>query len=164
MYPLCFVENFVFYIQLNIVQWYISRINYKKEQFPVISKAYGTNEQYYPLFLSENDIDVLIGSETHLTKDILNSEILPSNYIATRKDRDDGFGGIAIIYKNNIMVEDIHFENCELVAIKIETHKKHKKPIVVCACYSPPNCDNSINVEIINNISRLCKKYKNNPI
>ena len=61
-------------------------------------------------FLSENDIDMLIGCETHLTKDILNSEILPSNYIATRKDRDDGFGGIAIIYKNNIMVEDIHFD------------------------------------------------------
>lgn len=104
-------------------------------------------------FLSENDIDVLIGSETHLTKDILNSEILPSNYIATRKDRDDGFRGIAIIKKNNIMVEDIHFQNCELVAIKIEMHEK---PIVVCACYRPPNCDNSINVEIINNISRLC--------
>ena len=51
-------------------------------------------------FLSENDIDVLIGSETHLTKDILNSEISPSNYIATRKDRDDNISRLCKKYKN----------------------------------------------------------------
>lgn len=51
-------------------------------------------------------------SETHLTKDILNSEILPTEYSTTRKDQNDSLEGVAaIIKKKNIMVEDIRFEN-----------------------------------------------------
>jgi len=112
-------------------------------------------------FLNDNKIDVMIGSETHLTKNTSNQEIIPSNYSATRQDRTDGYGGIIIIYKNDIMIEEIRFEKCELVAIKIATYEK---PIVICACYRPPKCQESVNTELIRNLSKLCKKYKQNPI
>ena len=43
-------------------------------------------------YLTANNIDILLGSETHLSNNIMNSEILPPNYTAVRKDRNDGYG------------------------------------------------------------------------
>ena len=47
-----------------------------------------------------NDIDVLIGSESHLSSDIMNSAILSINYAAACNDCSDGHGGVIVIYKN----------------------------------------------------------------
>ena len=43
--------------------------------------------------LHDNDIDILIGTESHLYFNIKNSELLPEHYMATRNDRKDGYGG-----------------------------------------------------------------------
>ena len=48
-------------------------------------------------FLASDNIDIIIGSETHLSYNISNAEILPPEYSAARKDRDDGYGGVIII-------------------------------------------------------------------
>ena len=42
--------------------------------------------------------DIIIGTETWLTPDVLNNEIFPPklNYIVYRKDRTDGYGGVLI--------------------------------------------------------------------
>ena len=51
--------------------------------------------------LLENNIDILIGSESHLSPNISNSEFLPDDYTAVRDDRKDGYGGVIIVYKKN---------------------------------------------------------------
>ena len=58
-------------------------------------------------FLMENDIDVVLGSESHLSPSINNSEIVPPLYTAYRKDRDDGWGGVIIIVKKSLIVEGL---------------------------------------------------------
>jgi len=56
---------------------------------------------------SNKNIDILIGTDTHVSCNIKNSEIIPPNYDAVRKDRNDGYGGAIIIHKNDFIVEEI---------------------------------------------------------
>ena len=87
-------------------------------------------------FLSTNNVDVLLGSETHLSVNINDSEILPENYVAVRKDRIDGYGGVIVIYNKDLLVEEIQHEKGEMVSIKVATYEK---PILLTACYRSPS-------------------------
>jgi len=52
------------------------------------------------LILNSKDIDIVIGIETHLSCNISTSEIVPPNYAAARKDRNDGHGGVNYLQKS----------------------------------------------------------------
>ena len=56
-------------------------------------------------FHIENDVDIVLGSETHLCPLINNVEILPPMYTSYRRDRGDGWGGVIIITKKNLTVK-----------------------------------------------------------
>ena len=74
-------------------------------------------------FLTENDVDIVLGSETHLSPSINNAEILPPMYTSYRRDRADGWGGVIIITEKNLTVEEIRInKECEMVAMKVETY------------------------------------------
>ena len=86
--------------------------------------------------LLEHDIDIVIGSETHLDRHIHDGEILPQTYVCYRKDRDDGWGGVIIIAKKSLITEEVYrSKSSEMIAIKIETFQK---PVIIAACYRPP--------------------------
>jgi len=53
-------------------------------------------------FLFDNDIDILVGTESHLDETVLSSEILPSNFCTYRKDRNCYGGGVFISVQNTI--------------------------------------------------------------
>ena len=111
-------------------------------------------------FLINNNIDIILGSETHLSSSISNSEFLPPQYTAYRCDRDDGYGGAIIITKKSLIAEVIIIkQDCEMVAIKVESFHK---PVVLAACYRPPN--RTITEMIFKEIVRIGSKYKQNPI
>lgn len=112
-------------------------------------------------FLIKNNVDVMVGSESHLSSITGNSEILPPTYTATREDRDDGYGGVIIIRKKELKVEEIRMQNPNIVAIKIMTFEK---PVIVCACYRSTSNEDNDNIQIINKLNELLKKYKNIPI
>ena len=46
------------------------------------------------LMLSESDIDIVLGSETHLNQNITDNEFLHPLYKCYRRDRADGYGGV----------------------------------------------------------------------
>ena len=54
------------------------------------------------LFLDNQDIHLLIGTESHLNDTIFDSEVFPRNYSVFRKDRNIHGGGVFIL------VEKIH--------------------------------------------------------
>ena len=75
------------------------------------------------LLLSEYDIDIVLGSETHLKENISDKEIMHPAYTCYRRD-NDGYGGAIIIVKKALIVEEIrNAKSCQFVAVKIETHK-----------------------------------------
>ncbi|XP_066931249.1 uncharacterized protein [Clytia hemisphaerica] len=108
-------------------------------------------------YLHKNDIDVLIGSETHLSCNISNSQFLPKHYLAIRKDRIDGKGGVIFIHRDDLLVQELPQQKSELVSIKIESYEK---PVILTACYRPPSSDASYNTQLIKDISNTVKKFK----
>ena len=112
--------------------------------------------------LATNNIDVLIGSETHLACNIRDREIIPQNYQAFKQDRKDGYGGVIILAKKDLKIQEIRSsDESEIITIKIETFQK---PVIVSACYKPPERTSAANDNLIKNINSICKKYSSNPI
>ena len=111
-------------------------------------------------FLIEIDIDIVLGSETHLSSSINNAGILPPMNTSYRRDRADGWGGVIIITKKNLTVEKIKInKESEMVVIKVETYQK---PVIFASCYRPHNnTNNELNFE---EIKRLASMHRKNPM
>jgi len=78
------------------------------------------------ILVDTSDPDVIICFETWLLLAILDSEILPPDYVAFRRDRADCYGGVLIAIKCNLTQErdDVFCQyECEFVFIKIELMK-----------------------------------------
>ena len=113
------------------------------------------------IFVETHKIDIVVGSETHLNNSIKNSEFLPPGFLAKRKDRDDGYGGVIIMYRDKIKANEITHDTAEIVSLKIETYQK---PVIISACYRSMNNSNEKNKQLSAEITRLGSKYKNSHI
>jgi len=80
--------------------------------------------------------------------------------MAARNDRKDGYGGVIIIYKDSLLVEELSLDQGEIASIKIETFEK---PVILSACYRPPKSTEEYNTQLINSMSNILRKYKNSP-
>jgi hypothetical protein len=82
--------------------------------------------------------EIIIGTETWLNDSVHNSEIFPPNYNIYRRDRRDGFGGVLIAVKADIVSEHLDVEiNTESVYTSITLEKG--KQLIVGALYRPPS-------------------------
>ena len=81
--------------------------------------------------------DVIIGTETWLSKDIKDSEIFSSCYSVFRKDRDSRGGGVLIAVKDEFkstLVSELDTD-CEILWVQLVL--QHKKHLYICAFYRP---------------------------
>ena len=101
--------------------------------------------------LSSSNPDIILGCETWLKPEILDSEIVPPEYKLFRHDRKDGYGGTLIAMRQSYIAEELPSSNSslELTCVKINLIRNH--PLIVCCAYRPPNR----NVEYQEN---LCKE------
>ena len=77
--------------------------------------------------LVEDNIDVVIGCDTHLDPCIfmIETEFLPLNYRCFRRDRKDGWVDVLIIIKNELITVQIAFSMIsEIVELKTATHRQ----------------------------------------
>ena len=89
-------------------------------------------------FLSTHNIDILLGSESHLENTILNSEIFPNSYNIYRKDRNRHGGGVFILIRDTFSTSEITLESpLEIVWIKV--HIKNYDDLIIGSFYCPPN-------------------------
>jgi hypothetical protein len=93
--------------------------------------------------IDSTDADVIIGTETWMRPEVNSAEIFPENYKIYRKDRKDGYGGVLIAVKDDIVSEEITVGgDTEVVFTKL-TLEGNKTQIVVGALYRPPSSDMS---------------------
>lgn len=112
--------------------------------------------------LATNNIDILISSETYLACNIGDSEVIPPAYQVFRQDRKDGYGGVIILSKKELIVQEVRgTDKSEIISIKIETFQN---PVIVSACYRPAGSTAATNENLIKNIDSICKKYSSTPI
>ena len=126
--------------------------------------SYNKHLELYQL-IDTHKPDIIIGTETHLNKDIDSREIFPPNYVYSppvRKDQDSGEkrGGVVIAVNSNIIsVEQSSPGECEIVWCNI-SHKSGS--VVVGSFYRPPytSVDYLEQLELsMNNIKQLSGIY-----
>ena len=111
--------------------------------------------------INATDPDVIIGSETWLNKDIMNGEIFQNEtYEVSRKDRNDGHGGVLIAIKRSLNSQSIEVKTeSEQVWVKIT--RQRKCPIIIGSLYRPPKSG----LDYMENMRRcadsVIKKHKN---
>ena len=71
----------------------------------------------------EKNMDFVTECKTHLDPHIHDSEFSPLNYICFQGDRMDGWSGVIIIIKNELIAEQITSSMLsKIAAVKISTH------------------------------------------
>ncbi|MCW4309234.1 MAG: reverse transcriptase domain-containing protein [Candidatus Thiodiazotropha endolucinida] len=88
--------------------------------------------------------DIVVGTETWLTPEIANNEILPKDlgYNIFRRDRTSGTGGgVFILVKNGILAsEQLHCQtDCEIVWVRIDI--VGSRPLFIASYYRPKEND-----------------------
>ena len=113
--------------------------------------------------LEEHDIDIVIGTETHLTPSIQTSEFLPEIYNAIRRDHSDGYGGLIVIHKQDLIVSELKSgKDCEFLSVKVQCHGK--KSVVLAGVYRRPSCDMTNIENISRHIEEMVEKHRRQPI
>ena len=94
-------------------------------------RSYNYNKYLLNLEINRCNADIILLNETGTIYNN-NIKILGYNFIAINNTDKDG---IAIIYKKDINIEHVYFENKDILAIKINSNFG---PILIATTYSPP--------------------------
>ena len=109
--------------------------------------------------------DILFGCETWLNPNITDNEILPENtgYNIFRKDRKDGYGGVMLAIKAEIVSELVDIDTpCECIARKI--NRNTRDSLIVATIYRPTNNDVDYAKSLYSTIQSLCLEYPKSTI
>ncbi|XP_072033236.1 uncharacterized protein [Amphiura filiformis] len=103
--------------------------------------------------------DVIIANETWLKPDLLNSEMMPPGYNSPiRKDRADGYGGVLLATKGDLIDGEIQLDSdCEIIATKVEMVKQ--QPLIIISAYRPPKNDLPYAQNLCQAIRQVVTKY-----
>ena len=103
--------------------------------------------------------DIIIANETWLKPDVLNSEIMPPGYNPPiRRDRPDGYGGVLLASKQDLVNVEIKLETAsELVVSKVELYHQH--PLVVVSGYRPTNNDLLYAQKFCDDLRHIANKF-----
>ena len=106
----------------------------------------------FQTIIDEHRPDIVVGTESWLTKNHLSSEIFPNSlgYTSFRQDRvtDTCGGGVFILVKDNLIATEQKQlkTNCEIIWVKVDTVTT--KPIYVAAYYRPDEGDSESLLEL----------------
>ena len=103
---------------------------------------------------------IILGTETWLNPGIFCSEIFPPNYDIVRQDRRDGYGGVLLGIKNDLIYEKLETrDDVEAVFAKITLDKN--KTLIVGSVYRPPSSDHNYMEDLCPTIEDRKKRFKN---
>ena len=108
--------------------------------------------------------DIIFGTETWLSPTISTAEFLPANYMSFRKDRNDGYGGFLLAFRDTLNVTEYLIDNpnqCEIIAC---TLKHEKQEIIICSIYRPPSTDTSYLQELMSILEKIAITNPTTPI
>ena len=98
-------------------------------------------QHFLATVIDEEKPDIMMGQESKLNNSYTDSEVFPEGYLVKRKDRSADGGGVFILYRENIIVDEVKGvgKDCELVMFKIQAWKT--PPIYIGSFYRPPSRD-----------------------
>ena len=115
-------------------------------------------KEEFSQMIKEKNVDIVIGTETWLTPEIKNSELLLDNFDVYRRDRSDKKGGGVMVCVKKELNSSIEAVSSVSESIFVRINFKTNKPLIIGSVYRPTNncretC-NSICADISNVISK----------
>ena len=110
--------------------------------------------------LNDLKTDVVLASETWLTKDHLNSELCLNDYDIFRNDRSSRGGGVFIAVRKELCGEALPFCK-DLESIFVKVNVKGRKSVIFGSVYRPPNSPFDFSLKTVNQIHEIFDKHKN---
>ncbi|XP_072169454.1 uncharacterized protein [Diadema setosum] len=110
--------------------------------------------------IDSSDPDIILGTETWLNSKFQNAELFPSNYELIRKDRIDGYGGVLIALKKDIIFERLHLD-LDVEAIFIKISLARKASLIAGVLYRPPSSTPKYMEDLCQSIEDLHRQYFN---
>ena len=106
--------------------------------------------------------DIILGTETWLNPGIFNSEFMPPTFDVYRRDRPDGWGGVLVDTRKNLISHQLPLpNNAEAVLVSIQTKSKSSKLTVGCL-YRPPSSTTEQNTkDMLAVIDQACSSPNN---
>ena len=98
--------------------------------------------------------DVIIGTETWLTKDMSSSEYIPGEFEVFRRDREDDPHGGVLVATRRTMVSSVALVGKSSVFLSVKVKLNHGKSVIIAVAYRPPNrTDDDYTEALIKDIS-----------
>ena len=92
--------------------------------------------------IDDHKPDVIIGTESHLKPDILNSEVTPIGFTTYRKDRTCARkGGVFIMIRDTFIATECSICTSQTELMWISLQIQGFKPLLMGVFYRPPNSD-----------------------
>jgi len=114
--------------------------------------------------LDLHDIDIVLGTESHIDQTFLSSEILPKAYKLLRKDRCLGGGGVFIAFKQHLHILEetsLAMEN-EMLWAKLVVGPNHDC-YYFCSFYRPPDTNFNPIIGLQQSLTKLQQNKTDNP-
>ena len=90
----------------------------------------------FQTMIYSHDFDIVAITETWLSNNIFDNEILPANYTIYRNDRGSRGGGVLLAVHDNIVSKVLPSPtNIEMLTVEVEL----SQTLILCIVYSPPN-------------------------
>ena len=103
-------------------------------------------------FVYSSDYNIICVTETWLTDQLSNTEILPTNYTLFRNDRHSRGGGVLIAVSNDVPSRLITCHtDIELLSVEINLSPK----LLVVCLYIPPNCSYDYQHKVLTSLQLL---------
>jgi len=107
-----------------------------------------------------HNVDLFIGTESHLDGTILDSEIFPKNYQVNRKNRNRHGGGVFILVRTDIPSSLLH-QDVKLKLLWVHLHATNKQNIILGSFYCPQNPSASVFEELQTSLVNIKQQFPN---
>ena len=107
--------------------------------------------------------DIIVGCKTWLTPNIFDNEIIPPIYKLYCTDHTDGYGGVLVGMRSNIISQQICTSYlCEINIVKV--HLSSGQSLIIIGAYRPPNRDILYHQTLCDTISKVTENHQNSTI
>ena len=112
------------------------------------------------VFLRLQNIQLVMGTESHLNESFLNSEVFPSGYTVYRKDRNIHGGGVFILVDESIPSSVIEVDSpCEIIWVHL--HVLKTTDVILGSFYTPPHSPETIWNDLSQCLFQIRHKFAN---
>ena len=114
------------------------------------------------MLLSEHNIDIVLGCESHIDESYFSSEyklLLPPSYTILRKDRSLGGAWWSIIgFRKSLTVSEESKLITDYEVIWAKLHFKKTQMLYICSFYRPPDSDMYPIIQLNKSLTKLSNR------